>query len=237
MCVDWGLEQITFLKGKKFHGSGHLTGKKFSREAKQVISWQRKENFEKKNKEFRETRGNDKLPWRCLVDGQQAFFTSFWKTVQVEQSWEGRKESGKIRFFCESKSIYHLEILASCSIPAWQKRRVICSSGQTLPLGCNSWEQSPGVTKTQTKAPHTNSAIWIHNHRNSLIPRGTQAPQRATQSYTLWGQSVTIAVKGTPRYSHSHWHPSWGHSDNKFRRTLPTNNITNTPPRGNRNLS
>ena len=27
--------------------------------------------------------------------------------------------------------------------------------------------------------------------------------------------------------------PSWGHNDNKFRRTLPTNNITNTPPRGN----
>lgn len=124
-----------------------------------------------KKREFRETRGKDKLPRRCLVGGQQAFFTPFWKTVQVEQSWGGRKESGKIRFFCESKSIYHLQILASCSIPAWQKRRVICSSGQTLPLGSNSWEQSSGVTKT--KAPHTYSAIWIHNHRNVLIPRGT----------------------------------------------------------------
>ena len=122
---------------------------------------------------------------------------------------------------------------ASCSIPAWQKLRVICSSGQTLSLGSNSWEQSAGVTKAQTKASHTYSAIWIYNHTNSLIPRGTQTPQRATQSYTLWRQSVTIAVKGTPR-----WHLSWGHNDNKFRRTLAANNITNTPPRGNiRNLT
>lgn len=86
------------------------------------------------------------------MDVQQAFFTPLRKTVQVEQSWGGRKESGKIRFFWESKSIYHLQILAQKRLgrPAQYQHDRSAESFAVLGRLC-PWAPTPGNTALESQ--------------------------------------------------------------------------------------
>lgn len=192
-----------------------------------------------KKRGFRETRGNDKLPCRCLVDGQQAFFIPLWKTVQVEQSWGGRKESGKIRFFWESKSIYHLQILAQKRLVHPAQYQHDRSTGSFAVLGrlC-PWAPTPGNRALESQRHRQRRPTPTVLYRYIIIEthsyHGALRHPRGPLNHIHSGDSQSRSQSKAPPGTHIPIdNPSWGHNDNKFRRTLPTNNITNTPPRGN----